>query len=86
MKKTKPTLQELRALAEKVDHGQYCGCSSMGPEPLSPGMIDCYLGALMKAFREFCDHRYEPVDHFDDLEKCRCGKVQVRDIGDNPET
>ena len=72
-----PSLDELRALAEKVNHDKYCGCSSMAEDP-SHGVIDCELGALMKAFREFCDHKFKPIPSFNDLEKCeKCGKLQT---------
>ena len=35
-------------LAEKIDHDQFCGCSSMVEDP-EPPVVDCPLGALQKA-------------------------------------
>lgn len=81
----KPTLEELRALAEKVDHDEFCGCASMADEPLN-GVIECPLGALMKAFREFCEHEFKP-DEFDPTIKvcAKCDKAIYPKEAEEPE-
>ena len=44
----KADLENILKLAEKIDHDQLCGCSSMAEDP-EPPMVDCTLGALQKA-------------------------------------
>jgi hypothetical protein len=50
------TTKELLDLAAKIDHDQYCGCSTMCLEEYpegSPG--DCPLGALLKTANRIRD-------------------------------